>query len=43
MCATTVAIGQNMLLAPRTDIDHIIAAIRKLKDYSGELAKLESA
>ena len=40
VCATTVAIGQNMLLAPRTDIDHIIAAIRKLKDYSGELAKL---
>jgi perosamine synthetase len=40
VCATTVAIGQNMLLAPRTDIDHIIAAILKLKDYSGELAKL---
>ena len=40
VCATTVAIGQNMLLAPRADIDHIIAAVRKLKDYSGELAKL---
>ena len=40
VCATTVAISQNMLLADRADIDHIIAAIRKLKDYSGELAKL---
>jgi len=40
VCATTVAIGQNMLLAPRPDIDHIIAAVRKLQAHSGELAKL---
>jgi len=39
VCATTVAIGQNMLLAPRADIEHIVAAIRKLRDFSGELAK----
>jgi dTDP-4-amino-4,6-dideoxygalactose transaminase len=40
VCASTVAIFQSMLLAPRTDIDHIIAAIRKLQAYSGALAKL---
>lgn len=39
VCATTVAIGQNMLLAPRADIDHIVAAVRKLHDFSAELAR----
>ena len=38
VCATAVAIGQNMLLAERGDLDHIIAAIRKLQKYSAELA-----
>jgi len=40
VCATTVGIGQNMLLADRSDVDHIIAAIRKLQTHSGTLAKL---
>ena len=40
VCATTVAITQNMLLASRSDIDHIIAAIQKLRKHSSELAKL---
>ncbi len=40
VCATTVAITQNMLLAGRSDIDHIIAAIQKLRKHSAELAKL---
>jgi perosamine synthetase len=40
VCATTVAIGQNMLLANRSDIDHIIAAIQKLRAHSAALAKL---
>ncbi len=40
VCATTVGIGQNMLLADRTDIDHIIAAVRKLRTHSAALAKL---
>jgi hypothetical protein len=38
---TTVAMGQNLLLADRGDIDHIIGAIRKIQAHShnGELAK----
>jgi len=40
VCATAVGITQNMLLADRSDVDHIIAAIRKLRTHSGELAKL---
>jgi perosamine synthetase len=39
VCATTVAITQNLLLAERTDIDHIAEAIRKIQAYGGELAK----
>jgi perosamine synthetase len=39
VCATTVAITQNMLLAPPTDIDHIAEAIRKIQAHSVELAK----
>ena len=40
VCATTVAIGQNMLLAERADIDHISAAIRKVQAHGAELAKV---
>jgi dTDP-4-amino-4,6-dideoxygalactose transaminase len=40
VCATTVAMTQNMLLASRSDIDHIIAAIQKLQTSSAALAKL---
>jgi dTDP-4-amino-4,6-dideoxygalactose transaminase len=39
VCATTVAFGQNMLLASRADVDHITAAIRKLQAHGAELAK----
>ncbi len=39
VCATTVAITQNLLLAEPTEIDHIGAAIRKIQAYGAELAK----
>ncbi len=39
VCATTVGIGQNMLLADRSAMDHILEAIQKIKAYSAELAK----
>jgi dTDP-4-amino-4,6-dideoxygalactose transaminase len=40
VCATTVAITQNLLLAPRSDLDHIVAAVRKLQAHSADLAKM---
>ena len=39
VCATTVAVTQNMLLAERGDIEHIIAAVRKIHAHSAALAK----
>jgi dTDP-4-amino-4,6-dideoxygalactose transaminase len=39
VCGTTVAIGQNMLLAGRGDIDHVAAAIRKIQPHGAALAK----
>jgi dTDP-4-amino-4,6-dideoxygalactose transaminase len=39
VCETTVAMTQNMLLAERSDMDHILEAIRKVKAHSAELAK----
>ncbi len=39
VCDTTVAITQNMLLASRSEIDQIIAAIQKLRTHSAALAK----
>lgn len=39
VCETTVAVTQNMLLAERGDIDHIIEAIRKIHAHAAELAK----
>lgn len=39
VCATTVAITQNLLLGERRDMDHIVAAIRKLQAHSADLAK----
>ncbi len=39
VCATTVAIPQNVLLAERSQMDHILAAIRKIQAHSAELAK----
>ncbi len=39
VCETTVAVTQNMLLADRSDMDHILEAIRKVQAHSSALAK----
>src|SRR5437773_3551884 len=39
VCATTVRLPQNLLLADRGDMDHIIEAIRKIQTHSAALAK----
>lgn len=39
VCATTVALGQNMLLAGRGDMDHIVEAVRKIQTHSSALAR----
>jgi dTDP-4-amino-4,6-dideoxygalactose transaminase len=39
VCATTVAMTQNLLLAERADIDRIAEAIRKIQAHGAELAK----
>jgi hypothetical protein len=39
VCATTVALPQNLLLAERSDMDHIVEAIRKIQVHSAALAK----
>ncbi len=39
VCETTVAMTQNLLLAQRGDMDHIVEAIRKIQSASAELAK----
>jgi dTDP-4-amino-4,6-dideoxygalactose transaminase len=39
VCETTVAMGQNMLLGERNDMDNILEAIRKVQKHSDELAK----
>ena len=39
VCETTVAISQNMLLADRSSMDHIIEAMRKVQAHSTALAK----
>lgn len=38
-CETTVAIFQTLLLAERSDMDHIVEALRKIHTHSAELAK----
>jgi dTDP-4-amino-4,6-dideoxygalactose transaminase len=38
-CATTVAVSQNLLLAERGDMDHIIEAVRRIQTHSAQLAK----
>ena len=40
VCATTVAITQNLLLADRRGMDHIIEAVRKIQAHSAALAKV---
>jgi len=39
VCQTTIGMGQNMLLAERESIDHIIEAVKKIQANSAELAK----
>jgi dTDP-4-amino-4,6-dideoxygalactose transaminase len=39
VCETTVGMTQNLLLAPRGDIEHIVEAVRKIHAASEALAK----
>ena len=39
VCETTVAMTQNLLLGPRSDMDQIVEAIRKVHAHSAALAK----
>jgi len=39
VCATTVALPQNLLLADRKDMDHVIEAVQKIQSHSAALAK----
>lgn len=39
VCETTVAFTQNMLLAERADLAHIVEAVRKIHAHSAALAK----
>jgi dTDP-4-amino-4,6-dideoxygalactose transaminase len=39
VCATTVGLSQNLLLADRSSMDHIIEAVRKIQAYAGALAQ----
>ena len=39
VCETTVAVSQTLLLADRSDMDHIIEAIRKIQAHASQLAK----
>jgi perosamine synthetase len=42
VCETTVGLTQRLLLADRTDIDHIVEAVRKVHAHSAELVKAAS-
>ncbi|MCL4191262.1 MAG: hypothetical protein KJZ87_05920, partial [Thermoguttaceae bacterium] len=39
LCAEGLWFSQTQLLAPRTDMDEIAAAVRKIHAYAGDLAK----
>lgn len=39
VCAATVAVTQNLLLAERSNVEHIVEAIRKIHAHSAALAK----
>jgi dTDP-4-amino-4,6-dideoxygalactose transaminase len=39
VCATTVAMTQNLLLAEPADMNHIVEAVRKIQAHSAELVK----
>jgi dTDP-4-amino-4,6-dideoxygalactose transaminase len=40
VCSTTVGLPQSLLLANRSDMDHVIEAIAKIQTHSGSLAKV---
>lgn len=40
VCATTVAITQNLLLAPPADVDHIAEAVRKIQLHAAEISRV---
>ena len=40
VCETTVGLFQSLLLADRSDMDHIIEAVRKIQAHSAMLAKV---
>jgi dTDP-4-amino-4,6-dideoxygalactose transaminase len=40
VCETTVGMSQNLLLADRSDMDQILAAIRRIQAHGAALAKL---
>ena len=39
VCDTTVTMYQSLLLADRSDVDHILQAVRKIHGHSAALAK----
>ena len=39
LCDEAVWLTQTMLLGPRTDMDHVIAAVRKIQKHAGDLAR----
>ena len=39
VCATTVTLSQNLLLAERSHLEQLVAAIRKVQTHSAALAK----
>lgn len=43
VCATTVALPQNLLLAGRADMDSIVEAVRKIQAHSAGLARTNAA
>jgi dTDP-4-amino-4,6-dideoxygalactose transaminase len=38
VCATTIGMGQNLLLGSRSDMDDIVAAVRKVQAHSAAIA-----
>ena len=39
VCESTVALPQNLLLADRNNMDHVVEAVRKIQTHALELAK----
>lgn len=39
VCATTVGLSQRLFLTNKDDMDHILTAIRRIQECSGEIVK----